>query len=108
MANGAPQGLPVKAYNVVDMHIGAKNAGLTISVFAKNLLDERAYLSPADYFNDALGLPIDIKAPVLQPRTVGVSMNPLSSRNTTWASRARAVSTIAGNVCFFQSAIACS
>jgi len=75
MANGAPQGLKVRAYNVVDMHIGARNAGLTISVFAKNLLDERAYLSPADYFNDALGLPIDIKAPVLQPRTVGVSID---------------------------------
>jgi outer membrane receptor protein involved in Fe transport len=76
IANGAPLGLPVRAYNVVDMHLGARNAGWTVTVFAKNLLDERAYLSPADYFNDGvLGLPIDIKAPVLQPRTVGVSID---------------------------------
>ncbi|HEX4198101.1 MAG TPA: TonB-dependent receptor [Caulobacteraceae bacterium] len=75
VANGAPQGLPVKAYNVVDMHVGARAAGWTLTVFARNLLDERAYLSPADYFNDALGGPIDIKAPVLQPRTVGVSID---------------------------------
>ena len=75
VANGTPQGIPVRAYNVVDMHLGARNAGLTISLFAKNLLDERAYLAPADYFNDALGSPIDIKAPVLQPRTIGVSID---------------------------------
>jgi iron complex outermembrane recepter protein len=76
LANGTPQGLKVKAYNVVDMHVGARSAGWTLSIFAKNLLDERAYLSPADYFNDGvIGAPIDIKAPVLQPRTVGVSID---------------------------------
>jgi outer membrane receptor protein involved in Fe transport len=74
-SNGAPQGLEAKAYGVVDLHIGARSHGLTLSVFAKNLLDNRAYLAPLDYFNDALGLPINIKAPVLQPRTVGLSLD---------------------------------
>jgi len=75
VANGAPQGLEAKAYGVVDLHIGASNHGLTLSLFAKNLLDERAYLAPLNYFNDALNSPIDIKAPVLQPRTVGLSID---------------------------------
>jgi outer membrane receptor protein involved in Fe transport len=74
-ANGLPQGAEVKAYGVLDLHVGARTHDLTVSVFAKNLLDKRAYLAPADYFNDALGSTIDIKAPVLQPRTVGLSID---------------------------------
>jgi len=72
-AGGTPQGIEAKPYQVVDMHLGVTGKGWTVSLFAKNLTDNRAYLSPASYFNDALGLPIDIKAPVLQPRTIGVS-----------------------------------
>ena len=74
-SNGAPQGYPVKAYQVVDLHLGAIHAGWSVSLFAKNLFDDRAYLAPSNYFNDALGQPIDIRAPVLQPRTVGVSLD---------------------------------
>ncbi|MGA2951428.1 MAG: TonB-dependent receptor [Caulobacteraceae bacterium] len=74
-SGGAPQGLEAKAYGVVDLHLGARSEGWTVSIFAKNLLDERAYLAPASYFNDALGFPIDITAPVLQPRTVGLSLD---------------------------------
>jgi len=74
-ANGEPQGVKVGAENVVDLHLGARTADLTVSLFAKNLLGEHAYLSPENYFFDALGLPIDIKAPLLQPLTVGVSVD---------------------------------
>jgi len=74
-ANGEPQGVKVGAENVVDLHLGARTADLTVSLFAKNLLGEHAYLSPESYFFDALGLPIDIKAPLLQPLTVGVSVD---------------------------------
>jgi iron complex outermembrane recepter protein len=73
--NGAPQGREASAYGVVDLHLGARAHGLTVSLFAKNLLDNRAYLATQSYFNDALGLPIDITAPVLQPRTVGLSVD---------------------------------
>jgi iron complex outermembrane receptor protein len=72
---GTPAGYPVAAYSVVDLHVGVSSDDLTISLFAKNLTDERAYLSPSNYFNDAFGAPIDIRAPVLQPRTVGISVD---------------------------------
>ncbi len=74
-SGGTAQGILAKAYQVVDLHAGATRGGWTVSLFAKNLLDNRAYLAPSNYFNDAVGLPIDIRAPVLQPRTVGVSVD---------------------------------
>ncbi len=73
--NGGPAGYPAKAYGVLDLHLGVRSKGWTLSLFAKNLTDRRAYLSASSYFNDAIGSPIDIKAPVLQPRTVGVSID---------------------------------
>jgi outer membrane receptor protein involved in Fe transport len=74
-ANGTPQGMKVGAMNVVDFRVGARTSDLTLTLFAKNLFDERAYIPPAFFFNNLLGGPIDIKAPSLQPRTVGVSID---------------------------------
>jgi len=75
VANGEPQGYPAKAYSVVDLHLGVTHQGWTVSLFAKNLFNERAYVAPLNYFYDAVGLPIDIKAPVLQPLTAGLSVD---------------------------------
>jgi outer membrane receptor protein involved in Fe transport len=74
-SNGEPQAIPARANSIVDLHLGAKTRDLTITLFAKNLFDERAYLAPSDYFFSIIGTPIDIKAPVLQPRTVGLSID---------------------------------
>ena len=74
-SNGEPQGVKVGADNVVDLHLGARTHDLTLTLFAKNLFNEHAYLSPTNYFFDALGAPIDIKAPLMQPLTVGVSID---------------------------------
>lgn len=74
-SNGTPQGIEARAYGVIDVHLGARGHGLSVTVFAKNLLDNRAYLAPETYFNSLFGTPIDITAPVLQPRTVGVSLD---------------------------------
>jgi len=74
-SNGELQGYPVKAYAVVDMHLGAKTHDLTISLFAKNLANRSVFLAPANYFDDVTGAPIDIKAPRLQPRTIGLSVD---------------------------------
>jgi outer membrane receptor protein involved in Fe transport len=73
--NGLPQGIKVGAANIVDLHLGARTSDLTLSLFAKNLFDERALMAPALFFNDAANNPIDIQAPVLQPRTIGVSID---------------------------------
>ncbi|HEY1930295.1 MAG TPA: TonB-dependent receptor [Caulobacteraceae bacterium] len=75
IANGEIQGLEVGAYGDMDIHAGVRSHDMTISLFAKNALDSRAFLAPATYFYDALTLPIDIKAPVLQPRTIGLSID---------------------------------
>jgi iron complex outermembrane receptor protein len=75
LTNGEPDGIRAKAYGVVDLHLGTRNAAWTVTLFAKNLGDTRTYLAPSDYFYDALGLPIDIKAPILQPRTIGISID---------------------------------
>jgi len=75
VSNGEPQGMEVGSENVVDLHLGARTPDLTLTLFAKNLFNEHAYLPPADYFFSALGAPIDIKAPLLQPLTVGVSVD---------------------------------
>ena len=70
------QGMEVGPVNVVDLHLGARTSDLTLSLFAKNLFDNRAFVPEAFYFYDGvLGKPIDIKAPVLQPRTIGVSID---------------------------------
>jgi len=75
IVSGQLQGLEVGADNVVDLHLGARTPDLTLTLFAKNLFNEHAYLPPADYFYNALGGPIDIKAPVMQPLTIGVSVD---------------------------------
>jgi iron complex outermembrane receptor protein len=72
---GELQGIEVGADNVVDLHLGARTHDLTLTLFAKNLTNEHAYLPPADYFYSALGKPIDIKAPVEQPLTIGLSVD---------------------------------
>jgi outer membrane receptor protein involved in Fe transport len=74
-APGMPQGLEARAYGVVDLHLGAKTRDLRITVFAKNLFDNRVYLAPQNYNNSFAQTPIDIQAPVLQPRTIGVSVD---------------------------------
>jgi outer membrane receptor protein involved in Fe transport len=70
-----PQGLEAAAFGVIDAHLGAKSGGFTIALFAKNLADRRAYLSPVVGEYDALQSPIDAQAAVLQPRTIGVSID---------------------------------
>jgi len=69
-SNGNSGVVPVAGNNVVDLRVGARTHDLTVSLFAKNLFNERAFLPPeVDFFG------IDVKAPVLQPATVGVSID---------------------------------
>ncbi len=70
-----PVGYSVGSYSVIDLHFGASHRGLTIALFAKNLTDKRAYLTPAVYANNIVSSPLDIKAPILQPRTIGISVD---------------------------------
>jgi iron complex outermembrane recepter protein len=73
---GSPVGFTLGSYSLVDLRAGASHGGLTVALYAKNLADKRAYQSPANYrYTDVIGSPIDIKAPVVQPRTIGISID---------------------------------
>jgi outer membrane receptor protein involved in Fe transport len=73
---GLPVGYTLGSYSLIDLRAGASHGGLTVALFAKNVADKRAYQSPADYrYTAAVNEPIDIKAPVVQPRTVGISID---------------------------------
>jgi iron complex outermembrane receptor protein len=72
-----PADAEVRSYSTVDLHLGASHGGLRVSLYAKNLANKYAYLAPSFYRYTLAPLytPIDIQAPVLQPRTIGVSVD---------------------------------
>jgi iron complex outermembrane recepter protein len=73
---GSPVGYTLGSYSLIDLRAGASHGGLTVALYAKNVADKRAYQSPAEYrYNAVTYTPIDIKAPVVQPRTIGISID---------------------------------
>jgi outer membrane receptor protein involved in Fe transport len=73
---GLPGGYTLGSYSLIDLRAGVSHGGLTVALFVKNLADKRAYESPAEYrYTYAVNAPIDIKAPVVQPRTLGISID---------------------------------
>jgi iron complex outermembrane recepter protein len=72
-----PADVEVRSYSSLDLHLGASHGGLRVSLYAKNLTDKNAYLAPTFYRYSVtpFNTPIDIQAPVLQPRTIGISVD---------------------------------
>jgi iron complex outermembrane recepter protein len=71
-----PSDVTVRSYSTVDFHIGAAHGGLRFSLYAKNLADKRAFLAPSFYrYTQVTNTAIDIQSPVLQPRTIGISVD---------------------------------
>jgi iron complex outermembrane receptor protein len=71
----ALDGIPTSAYDAVDLNLDLSNSHWTLRVFAKNLTDERAYLT-AFSFPDLSGTAVvQNEGTVLQPRTVGVTVD---------------------------------
>ena len=75
----APSDMTARSYSAVDFHLGAAHGGLRFSLYAKNLADKQAFLAPSFYRYTQQVLtpptPYDIQAPVLQPRTIGISLD---------------------------------
>jgi len=72
----APSDVTVRSYSTVDLHLGAAHGGLRFSLYAKNLTDKQAFLAPSFYrYTSLTNTPIDIQSPVLQPRTIGISVD---------------------------------
>jgi len=59
---------PLKSYRAIDFNAGVFNDRWTIRLFARNLADERAYVT-------AISHPPYFEAAVLEPRTVGVDLD---------------------------------
>jgi iron complex outermembrane recepter protein len=72
-----PADAEVRSYSTLDLHLGASHGGLRVLFYAKNLADKNAYLAPSFYRYSVtpFNTPIDIQAPVLQPRTIGISID---------------------------------
>lgn len=62
------------SYDVVDLNAEVQFDAMTVRVFAKNLTDERAFTGGGTTVN-GLDQPIRFDLAVLQPRTVGVSVD---------------------------------
>ena len=73
--NLLPADAEVRSYSTIDLHLGASHGGLRFSLYAKNLANKYAYLAPSFYRYSVADTPIDIQAPILQPRTIGVSVD---------------------------------
>ena len=72
---GSPTGVIVPSYHAIDLRAGLENQRWTLSVYAKNLNDARAWQTPTLRESDVAGQPVDAKAPILQPRTIGLSID---------------------------------
>ncbi len=72
--SGEAAGFEAGGYSVVDLHLGVTDESWKISLYAKNLTNTRAYTQNS-YGFDAVGLPINGTASVLQPRTIGISVD---------------------------------
>lgn len=69
-----PNALLLPSYDMVDLHAGIASDRWTVRFFAKNVTDERAY-SSWTRLDDVLGNFNQIRAVVLQPRTIGLSVD---------------------------------
>ncbi|MBB6252140.1 TonB-dependent receptor [Nitrospirillum iridis] len=65
----------IPGYGALDMNVSVSNDRYTLQIFAKNLTDRHAYLSYTPLVNQATGALTQIEATVLQPRTIGLSLD---------------------------------
>lgn len=76
-STGAPflDGTRVSGYGAVDLNIALSDDRYTLRLFAKNVLDRRAYLTITELPDGFTNAPAQYEATVLQPRTVGLSLD---------------------------------
>ena len=67
-------GYAMPAYDVLDLHADVQIDSVTVRFFVKNLTDERAFTG-GGVTTDGLNQPVRLDLAVLQPRTVGLSLD---------------------------------
>ena len=70
----SPEAIRAPSYDAVDASLELSDDRWTVRLFARNLTGERAILTP-NLFRNALGMPVRVDAAVLQPRTLGLSLD---------------------------------
>ena len=73
-AFGDPQ-IELPSYDVIDLRAGVDFERFTIELYAKNVTDEHAVLSFANFGQVPPGAPPNGTAGVLRPRTIGLSLS---------------------------------
>jgi outer membrane receptor protein involved in Fe transport len=63
------------AYGLLDLSADVTDGRWKVAVFAKNVTDERAYTGYATLVSEVTGAPDQVLGSVLQPRTIGVSVD---------------------------------
>jgi iron complex outermembrane recepter protein len=70
-----PNSVRLQPYSTVDLHFGATNDSWSINLFVRNLTDRHAYVQENLLTDRDTNQPLTIDAAILQPRTVGVSID---------------------------------
>lgn len=70
-----PVTLDEKSYFVFDLHANAQHGDWRVGVFARNLLDKRAYLTYGGIPDAITSDIVQVNSSILQPRTIGISLD---------------------------------
>ncbi|MFV3073741.1 TonB-dependent receptor [Niveispirillum fermenti] len=73
-APNAPEAVSTKSYGVLDLHAGVSDGTVSVRAFVRNAMNSRATTS-ASMLTSAVGVQQQIDRTVLQPRTIGLSLD---------------------------------
>jgi outer membrane receptor protein involved in Fe transport len=68
-------GFKMNAYNALDLNADISNKRWSVGLFAKNLTNTHAYLTDTVIANAASGVFAQVEGVILQPRTIGISLD---------------------------------
>ncbi|MBW8815844.1 MAG: TonB-dependent receptor [Caulobacterales bacterium] len=71
----SPLVVHAKSYTALDLNAGVSNDRWSLRLYARNLTDTRAYLSPSLLTDPLTGARDHAETTILQPRTIGVSLD---------------------------------
>jgi iron complex outermembrane receptor protein len=63
------------AYQALDLNMDVSNDRYTVRLFAKNLSDERGYLTDTSITSALTGQSVQVEGAIIQPRTIGMAID---------------------------------
>ncbi len=73
--NHAPDARRIPGYTALDLNANVSDDRYTVRLFVKNVTNSHGYLTFEPQFNQATGDMTQVEAAVLQPRTIGLSLD---------------------------------